>query len=678
MASIGYFGCKQQQQSNDHPGFLEKAMIDLVHNPTDSSHYFSALDSAYQSIHDPGVADTRDKYYFSFDFFFAKQKNYEKALRYADSMLLLVDNEKNINTYSSQYVQSLFYKGDVLAKQKRFFECYSLYYKAKEILVKQNDSCNIIEFSHRLAETNYHQEKFLEAAKYYQQIIREIEGCKEITPLVAFEKIQGYLDNVGLSYLKSGMYDSAGLYFTKALDYIKQNEFRYQKENDFISVAKAVIYGNYAAVAIHQGNDSMAEYLLKASIKINEMPLHPEVDAAISRTKLAQLYLDKGRIKDAETVLQEIKPERYTQLNSLTEKFYLLQSELFEKKGDFKNAYYFLGKYQQLRDAVFKETEPTANADMQQTIENISRGYQIEVLEKNNQEKKIFLWLTVVIAGMAGMIILLIFTNYRRSKENVDTLVKLNDAIVQKNRELLQTLSALEQSHSHNNKLLKVVAHDLRGPLGAITSIAELSRDGHVAAEKYTEIMDIIFKSGTKALALANELLVDMKSVGTLTKIGLVDISEKIRYCIEIYDHRLKEKKQTIALDIKSVKVLADSEKIWRVFSNLISNSIKFSHVGDEIKISMKTTDRLLIIAFQDHGIGIPDELKDRIFEPTEATTRAGTFGEPSFGIGLSIAMHIVLQHGGQLWFESNAENGKTFYVSLPLPVETPTVDAKP
>ena len=419
------------------------------------------------------------------------------------------------------------------------------------------------------------------------------------------------------------MYDSAGLYFTKALDYIKQNEFRYQKENDFISDAKAVIYGNYAAVAIHQGNDSMAEYLLKASIKINEMPLHPEVDAAISRTKLAQLYLDKGRIKDAETVLQEIKPERYTQLNSLTEKFYLLQSELFEKKGDFKNAYYFLGKYQQLRDAVFKETEPTANADMQQTIENISRGYQIEVLEKNNQEKKIFLWLTVVIAGMAGMIILLIFTNYRRSKENVDTLVKLNDAIVQKNRELLQTLSALEQSHSHNNKLLKVVAHDLRGPLGAITSIAELSRDGHVAAEKYTEIMDIIFKSGTKALALANELLVDMKSVGTLTKIGLVDISEKIRYCIEIYDHRLKEKKQTIALDIKSVKVLADSEKIWRVFSNLISNSIKFSHVGDEIKISMKTTDRLLIIAFQDHGIGIPDELKDRIFEPTEATTRA-------------------------------------------------------
>ena len=112
-------------------------MIDLVHNPTDSSHYFSALDSAYQSIHNPGVADTWDKYYFSFDFFFAKQKNYEKALRYADSMLLLVDNEKNINTYSSQYVQSLFYKGDVLAKQKRFFECYSLYYKAKEILVKQ-------------------------------------------------------------------------------------------------------------------------------------------------------------------------------------------------------------------------------------------------------------------------------------------------------------------------------------------------------------------------------------------------------------------------------------------------------------------------------------------------------------------------------------------------------------
>ncbi len=84
----------------------------------------------------------------------------------------------------------------------------------------------------------------------------------------------------------------------------------------------------------------------------------------------------------------------------------------------------------------------------------------------------------ILIAVMATVIILLVWVTYRRSKKNVLSLLKLNDAVTTKNQALLQTFTALEQSHASNTKLLKVVAHDLRGPLGAITSIAELYRDG--------------------------------------------------------------------------------------------------------------------------------------------------------------------------------------------------------
>jgi signal transduction histidine kinase len=273
----------------------------------------------------------------------------------------------------------------------------------------------------------------------------------------------------------------------------------------------------------------------------------------------------------------------------------------------------------------------------------------------------------MIIAAMAIVIIVLVWINYRRYKKNVFTLVSLNAAVSNKNQALLKTLAALEQSHTNNTRLLKVVAHDLRGPLGAITSIAELAGDGMLPTEKYQEVMAIIFRSGTKALTLANHLLMDMQTIGQLTNPEPLNITEQLSNCVQLYDHRIKEKQQTMELETVPAYVSGDREKLWRVFSNLISNAIKFTRVNGKIQISMSLVNDELIIAFKDNGIGIPDDMKDRIFEPTEATTRTGTNGERSFGLGLSISKNIIALHGGSLWFESHNLEGSTFFISLPL-----------
>ncbi len=84
------------------------------------------------------------------------------------------------------------------------------------------------------------------------------------------------------------------------------------------------------------------------------------------------------------------------------------------------------------------------------------------------------------------------------------------------------------------------------------------------------------------------------------------------------------------------------------------------------ILVKVINLDNEVQISFKDHGIGIPDKLKNQIFHMFTDAKRPGTEGEKSFGLGLSICQQIIEKHNGRLWFKSDTENGTTFYFSLP------------
>ncbi|RYF30507.1 MAG: ATP-binding protein, partial [Comamonadaceae bacterium] len=100
--------------------------------------------------------------------------------------------------------------------------------------------------------------------------------------------------------------------------------------------------------------------------------------------------------------------------------------------------------------------------------------------------------------------------------------------------------------------------------------------------------------------------------------------------------------------------------------SNLLVNAIKFSPEGSEINVFMESQVESVLIRIADQGIGIPENLKGKIFNMFTDARRAGTAGEQSFGLGLAISRQIVEAHGGKIWFENNEEIGTTFYLELP------------
>jgi signal transduction histidine kinase len=106
---------------------------------------------------------------------------------------------------------------------------------------------------------------------------------------------------------------------------------------------------------------------------------------------------------------------------------------------------------------------------------------------------------------------------------------------------------------------------------------------------------------------------------------------------------------------------------MWRVVSNLIANAIKFSPTGAIINVVMKVDAGHVLIAVEDYGIGVPEEMKDKIFDMYTEAKRPGTAGEQPFGLGLAISKQIVEAHNGRIWFVSRPGNGTTFFVQLPV-----------
>jgi two-component system phosphate regulon sensor histidine kinase PhoR len=111
-----------------------------------------------------------------------------------------------------------------------------------------------------------------------------------------------------------------------------------------------------------------------------------------------------------------------------------------------------------------------------------------------------------------------------------------------------------------------------------------------------------------------------------------------------------------------------DSSRLQQVLVNLIHNAIKFTLPGGSIQVSAVSSDKKIVFAVKDSGIGIPPDDLNRIFERFFKADRARSSG--GTGLGLSICKHLVEAHGGKIWAESRLDEGSTFSFSIPLPGE--------
>jgi signal transduction histidine kinase len=385
--------------------------------------------------------------------------------------------------------------------------------------------------------------------------------------------------------------------------------------------------------------------------------LDQTIAAAISK-KL--YYVSMDMLADMGDQLALTEPERaagyYRQGLALSgQKGYLFYSQLMARKlFDFYTA-----RHDSLRAAVYSsqllrlhdEQEKIDNASAVDYLDYALKDQQVQSLEVRSQYQTALLILVVIACLLAIAVILVIRQNLKRTKRL--------------NVEMTKALGALEQSQTDNTRMMKIAAHDLRNPIGGMYSIAGLLLDEPGRSDNDRMMLELIKTSAGNSLELVSDLLQVQFKTEELQK-EPVDISEMLHYCVSLLLNKAEAKGQRINLQAQALTLPVSREKLWRVMSNLISNAIKFSPSGAVIDVKMEHHAGGLRIAVKDHGIGIPPELKDKIFDMFTEAKRPGTAGEASFGLGLAISKQIVEAHGGKLWFESGQGMGTIFFIDLP------------
>jgi len=266
-----------------------------------------------------------------------------------------------------------------------------------------------------------------------------------------------------------------------------------------------------------------------------------------------------------------------------------------------------------------------------------------------------------------------IFTDLTERKKTEKELKRFN-------KKLKKAKERAEESNNLKTAFLQNMSHEIRTPMNGIVGFSEMLNHPDVSEKRRGYYTDIIIKSGKRLLDIVNDIL-DISKLET----GLIELVEKntninklLSDLFNFYQQQAWQKNIDIHLSLPlsdyESTILVDQIKLRQVLSNLISNAVKFTHKG-YIKIGYQRKNEKLEFYIEDTGIGIDDDLHDKIFERFRQAELTTTRKYGGTGLGLSISRANVKLLKGELWLVSKKENGSIFYFTVPYKKHMATED---
>jgi signal transduction histidine kinase len=258
-----------------------------------------------------------------------------------------------------------------------------------------------------------------------------------------------------------------------------------------------------------------------------------------------------------------------------------------------------------------------------------------------------------------------------RLRARTNELLEVSRSHETKSRELAELNTKLQKLDAARTKFMVTVTHELRAPVTTIYSCLDLVLGGYASREKEQQVLERAQRRTTELLDLVKDLLeltrarqaeVQTEEAETIQLAEVLrDVEELMRIEAENKDLFLSI---NIAPDLPPVRAKPDHIKV--VWTNLISNAIKYTEPGGIVVASLTHNPYYVVGAVRDTGIGIAAGDLPKIFEEFYRTANARAICPQGTGVGLAIVKRMIESYGGKIWLESELGRGSKFTFMLP------------
>jgi signal transduction histidine kinase len=275
----------------------------------------------------------------------------------------------------------------------------------------------------------------------------------------------------------------------------------------------------------------------------------------------------------------------------------------------------------------------------------------------------------IIILGMIA--ILIVYYKAKRKQQNINTILEdKNHQVLQQKTDLNEQADKLNDLNNLKDRLISVLAHDLRAPLSTLRGLFGLLEDDSISHEQFLSMIPQALRKLEYTSDFLDTLLFwinsQMENFDSSSK--SFAIKDIVTYEITNYHEQAAGKGITLIDNVPdSFSVLGDPNSIRIVIRNLITNALKFSRKGDTIDISAyQKDDNYILLSVKDTGIGMAATQLNKLFK-SKVDSGTGTNNESGTGMGLLFCKDLIEKCNGKIWVESEPGIGTEFFFTLPL-----------
>jgi two-component system sensor histidine kinase/response regulator len=337
-------------------------------------------------------------------------------------------------------------------------------------------------------------------------------------------------------------------------------------------------------------------------------------------------------------------------------------ADIYAATGDDHRALRYFKLYKDVSDSLF-------NDETHKRILALAAGYDFEKKESLLRQEEalrddryqrelrgdaVKIAITILVIVVLALLVLLLLRSRNVNRRMKETMEQQAVQLLLNNRQ--------------KDKLFSIVSHDLRGPLNSLKTLMDYLKEKKLSEAELREVMNEFRRNIDYSAELVSNLLfwASSQMEGMAARPMILPVQPVVKDILALFSHQACQKNIWLNDDLQpSLCVYADKDMVQVILRNLVSNAIKFCRLGDSVTIISKQVDRAVEICVADTGVGLKEEVLDRI-RRKESFTSYGTAREKGTGLGILLCREFAEANGGRFWIESEWGKGCHCYFSLP------------